>query len=770
MRVQGVESDDDVTSFIGRKREIAQVTELLSAARLVTLTGVGGVGKTRLAKRVAKGVQAQFPDGVWMVELARVSKPELLANVIVEELGIRDQSTLSPEAVLLKHLAAKRVLLVLDNCEHLLDSCATLIGNLLPATQHAVVLATSREPLGVLGEHTWPVPPLSMPDLANVAPTKGGYVYGHEALELLEQRARAVRPDFSLDSSSRSLAAELCQRLDGLPLAIELAAVRMRALSIQEIVERLTDRYRLLSSGNRGGPARHQTLRAAVDWSYNLCSEKERALWARLSVFAGSFDLNAAESVCANREITVEEIVEILAGLVEKSIVMREDSESGVRYRLLETIRSYGREQLAMMAEEDAVRQQHRDHYLRLAEWSEESWFGSQQIQWVDRLGREQANLWAALDYSLSTPGEAAVGLHMCGALFYYWAACGNLKEGRWWIDRALDAVPDRTPTRTKALWVNGWIAMTQGDNAAAMEYFDLCETLAVELSDQSALSYARQFRGSAEQFKGNLSEAKRLLADSVAFQRDVGTTNSLTLLGMAQLGFVLCLLGDPSAAIKLCSECLEICERHGEWWARSWALWVTGLARWTRGEYRDAADPLVGALESKHTLHDRLGMSASVELLAWIAVEGRYAKRAAMLFGACRTLWASVGSTLFGSASLIETHDQYEQRARCALGGTAFAQHNEEGAKLSVSEIVDLARAGPSAPTQLSSELPRLTKRESEVLNLIAKGMSNRDIAERLVISQRTVEGHVEKVLGKTGLKSRSQVAAWMASRGQTG
>ncbi|HWE90073.1 MAG TPA: NB-ARC domain-containing protein [Pseudonocardiaceae bacterium] len=267
-----------MTSFIGRRREIADVKRALAGSRLVTLTGVGGVGKTRLAARIAVDLAAAFPDGVWLVELANVSEPELLSNAVAEALGLRDHSARSPDEVVVDHLKDQRTLLVLDNCEHLLDRCATLVSAVLRAAPEVVILATSREPLGTIGEHSWPVPPLSMPDLANVAPTRGGYVYGHEALALFEERAKAVLPDFALDSTSKRAAAELCQRLDGLPLAIELAAVRLRALSIEQILSRLEDRYRLLKSTSHGGPARHQTLRAAVDWSFDLCSEQEKTL------------------------------------------------------------------------------------------------------------------------------------------------------------------------------------------------------------------------------------------------------------------------------------------------------------------------------------------------------------------------------------------------------------------------------------------------------------------------------------------------------------
>lgn len=755
---------DGLTSFVGRRRELAEVTRVVGESRLVTLTGVGGVGKTRLALRAAERLRGEFPDGVWLVELAKVTEPALLANVVAESLGVRDQTTRSREAVLLEYLEGRRLLLIMDNCEHLLSSCATLIAKLCRADNQLVVLATSREALGILGERTWPVPPLSMPDLANVAPSRGGYVYGHEALDLFEERARTVLPGFCLDTTTKPTASQLCQGLDGLPLAIELAAVRLRSMSIEQIHERLRDRYRLLSSGNRGGPARHQTLRAAVDWSYDLCTEQERALWMRLAIFAGGFDLEAAESVCAFGSMAADDVVELLTSLVDKSIVLREGTGTKVRYRMLETIRAYGKEKLGAAGLELAFARRYRDHYLSLADTFDDSWFGADQFRWWDRIQAEQANLWAVLDFCLTTPGEEAAGLHLVGALCFYWNACGHLQDGRYWIGRALRAVDTENSARAKALWVNGYIAMTQGDNAAALRSFDECVTLAEALGDEQARSFAFQFRGSSEQFTGNLERAEPLLMESVEAHRSAGRVNSLTVLGVAQLAFVSCLLGETERAIALCEECRLTSEAHGERWAYSWAMWVLGLSRWTRGEHAEAASALKASLEVKDALNDRLGMSACVELLAWIAVEEGCAERASRLFGIGRASWAEVGDPLFGSQALVDTHDRYEERARTALGERAFEEGARRGEQLETADGMLFARADQDE--EAGPHLAQLTRREREVARLVAAGLTNKEIAARLVISQRTVEGHVENVLGKMGVKSRTQVAIWFTAR----
>ena len=753
---------NELTSFIGRRREIAEVRKILRCSRLVTLIGVGGVGKTRLARRVASDLRDEFADDAWFVDLTRASEPALLANVVAETLGVPDQSAQSPDGALIEYLADRKLLLILDNCEHLLPACAALVHEVLEVAEQVVILATSREPLGVLGEHSWTVPPMSMPDLANVAPSRGGYVYGHEALDLFEERARAVRPEFTLDSASRSAASQLCQRLDGLPLAIELAAVRLRALSIEQIVTRLEDRYRLLCTGNRGGPGRHQTLRAAVDWSFDLCSEREKTMWARLAIFAGVFDLADAEAVCAGEGIARREVFELLSDLIDKSVVLREGTDEAPRYRLLETIKAYGREKLAAAGADVTLRRKHRDHYLDLAERSEDGWFGSDQVRWCGRLRDAQANFWAALDFCLTTPGQARTGLRMAGALIYYWNACGNLKDGRYWLGRALRAAPEPSPEKVKALWVNGYVSMTQGDNEAAMRCFDDCVQLAWQLDDPVARAFCLQFRGSAEQFKGNLTEAETLLTDAVAFHREAAVVNSLTVLAAAQLGFVSCLTGKADRAIMLCEDCHAVSEVHGEQWALSWAHWVLGLARWTLGDYAPAAEALNRCLTAKHALDDKLGMSACVELLAWVTFEEGDAKRACRLFGAAVSLWASVGHPLFGSAELLAVHDRYEDRIRGALGGKTYERYHLQGQEMSIEQV--MAFAGERTPPP--DDGPKLTRRERQVAELIAEGLSNRQIATRLVISQRTAEGHVENVLAKLGFQSRTQVAAWIATR----
>ncbi len=340
----------DVTSFVGRRRELSEARRLLGDARLLTLAGAGGVGKTRLALRLAAEVRRTFPDGVWLADLAPVQDGELVPQTVIAALGLQDHSTRLPVETLLEYLAGKRLLLVLDNCEHVLDACAVLATKLLSQAEALRILATSRQLLSVEGEQVMEVPPLSVPDLDWLS--AAGSLTGYEAVRLFAERAAAVVPGFAVTASNGAVVARLCQGLDGMPLAIELAAVRLRVLSAEQILERLDDRYRLLTGGSRTGLERHQTLRAAIEWSYDLCSPQEQILWGRLSVFSGGFDLEAAEQVCAGEDIAQEDVFELVTGLLDKSVLAREEHGSRVRYRLLETIRQYGQTHLTESGQE----------------------------------------------------------------------------------------------------------------------------------------------------------------------------------------------------------------------------------------------------------------------------------------------------------------------------------------------------------------------------------------------------------------------------------
>src|SRR5256714_3314213 len=463
VRIGGLPAD--TTSFVGRKSDVAEVRRLVSGARLVTLTGVAGVGKTRLALRVAASVGRSFPDGVWLTELEHVRDAALVAHTVSESLGIRDETGRPPLTVLAEYLRDRKLLLVLDNCEHLTGACAQLVTALLDAAPGLSILATSRERLRVPEERDWQVAPLSLPDPEQPMPP--GAALQYPALTLFAERARAAEPNFALTPQNEARVVQVCQLLDGLPLAIELIAVRLRALPLDHLLSRLTDGSWALAVGRRGRVPRHQTLEAAVAWSYQLCSAEEQALWARVSVFAGSFDEAAAMAVCG---LPAARVPRLLTGLVDKSVLIREGSPGRSRFRLLNTLRQYGWDRLPA-GDDDDLRRRHRDHYLALAEQGEKRWFGAEQLEVAAQTRLEHANLRAALASSLGTeqsgspPGarRRRAGLRLAATLWFYWASCGLLGEGRHWLDRPPPAHPGPRPGPGKALWGHRYGATPHG-------------------------------------------------------------------------------------------------------------------------------------------------------------------------------------------------------------------------------------------------------------------------------------------------------------------
>jgi predicted ATPase len=425
----------ELTSFVGRRNERAEVRALLSRGRLVTLTGIGGVGKTRLARRVATEVHRAFSDGVWQVELAELHDSALLVHTIADELGVPERNERWGIASLRAYLRDRQLLLLLDNCEHLVDACAVTVDALLRSCPNLRVLATSREPLAVGGEHIYPVGGLSVPDSPHIADAHG--LTRYEGVSLFIERANAVLPSFGVDDHNRHAVVALCRRLDGVPLALELAALRLRALAPDQIVAELEDRY-LLGRGNRSAPARQQTLYALVDWSYQLCSEPERSLWRLVSVFQGGFQLDAVRDLCATAALNGQDLVDLTIGLVEKSVLVREEHAGAVRFRMPALIRDYGVERLRLSGGEHAVRRSHRDWCEALAVRVYAGWIGPEQVSWFNRLRQEQANFRAALEFSLTEPGEASHVVDTIVATINPLVAFGLLSEGRLWLDRAL--------------------------------------------------------------------------------------------------------------------------------------------------------------------------------------------------------------------------------------------------------------------------------------------------------------------------------------------
>lgn len=746
---------------------MAAAKRLLSSARLLTLTGPGGVGKTQLALQVGRVVRRAFADGVWLVELAALRDPALLAQAVAEALGLRDQSGRSPLAVLVEHFQDKQVLLVLDNCEHLLDACGPVVAKLLGAAGRLRVLATSRQVLRVEGEHILPVDPLPVPDPERLS--SQGDVHGYEAVRLFAERAAAVRPGFEVNAGNQAAVVGICHRLDGVPLAIELAAVRLRTLSPVQILERLDDRFRLLVGGSRVALPHHQTLRATSDWSFELCWPEERTLWERVSVFAGGFDLQAAEAVCEGGGVDRGQVFELVAGLVDKSILARRDHGRSARYQMLDTIQTYGRDRLREAGEEAELRRRHRNYYLALAERGETEWFGPGQVEVFRRTQRDHANLRVALEFCLGTPGETQTGLRMATALHFYWANCGFLGEGRYWLDRALALDTEPTAARAHALWVNAHLAVFQGDVPPAMDMLDECRVLAQQLGDEVSLAYAALMRGFAAHTTCDYSRAVVLCEEALTRLEALGELNCTVLIGYVTLAWPLISRGESARAITVCQKGIAICERYGEQWVRSYALYILGTAECAQGELEQATAHVRDALRLKKAFNDILGMALLVEFLGWIEATAGDGERAAVLSGAVQQMWASMGGQARFRNEVVPYED-CERLARNTLGDRAFRAAFARGADLDFDQVVAYAlgqEAKPEkAPAASGIAEVSLTRREHQVAELVAQGLTNKQIADRLVIAQRTAEGHVERILTKLGFTKRVQIAAWITEQ----
>jgi predicted ATPase/DNA-binding CsgD family transcriptional regulator len=748
----------EVTGFVGRQRELAELTGLLGTARLVTVSGPGGVGKTRVALRAAGQVAGQFSGGIQLVELSGLRDAELLPNTVATRLGLPEQDGRSQLDAIIEYLRDRHLLLILDTCEHLVDACAMLADVLLRETAEVTVLATSRQPLAVPGEYTCAIAPLP----------------GSDAIELFTQRAASVVPGFTVSDANRGDVTMLCQRLDGVPLAIELAAVRLRAMSLDQLVTRLEDRFRLLTGGRRATLPHHQTLRTAIGWSYELCSPAEQLLWARLSVFAGAFDVTAAEEVCTRWPLDEQDILQTLVALVDKSVVLRIE-EHGTQYRLLDTIREFGAEKLADAGEEPIIRRQYTERYRALA-----SAFGSRltaedQLARYRELSREHANIRAALEYALGAGPESGgdgTAADLASSLDAYWQISSRLAEGRYWLTKVLSRFPRPSPQRALALIVRAHLATYQGDAADARAGLDEGIALATALDQDLTCARGYLYLNLVLALMGLGAEAAE--AGAIAQERAIalGDIDGLVILD-AQMGYVFMLGGDAEHAIARCAQGLDRLGRDGqERWLRSWLHFVTGLALFMRGSHQASAAELIRSLGLKHELGDSMGIAYALEGIAWTAAIQRRYPRAAALLGAAEPLWQLVGSRLGRIEILQQQHALAEAAAREAMGEDAWTSRYQRGMDCPLDRVIALAvsdgeELGPvpaTAPPDLAAGR-RLTSRERQIAALVAEGLSNREIAIRLVISKRTVDAHVEHVLAKLGASSRVQIATWQRS-----
>jgi len=758
----------ELTEFVGRRAELAQVRQALGSARLVTLTGPGGIGKTRLALRAAARAQRAFPDGVWLARLGGLRDSALLVPEVARSLGLSDQSGRWVVAALSEYLAGRHLLLVLDQCEHLADACAVLADALLRACPRLRVIATSRHVLGVAGEVTMAVPPMSVPPMSVPPAARSAgpeELLRFEAVRLFAARAAAVMPGFAVDAASGPVVAGICRRLDGIPLAVELAAVRLRSLSAGQILDRLDSRFALLSGGGPAGQPQHRTLEAALEWSYELLTEAEQAMWGRMSVFAGSFDLDAAEMVCAGDGIATETVVDLVDALVAKSVLSRAAGDGRARYRLLDTIGEFGLRKLRARNGEGRSRGRHRRWYAALAARQEA--FGPGRAGWIASLDADHENLRAALEFCLSEPGELAAGAELACDLWRYWETHGHLTEGRRILAGLLEKLDDSAEVRPRALWVAGFLALVQGDLPGARALLETGLSAAGHAGDAGAAAYASSYLSYVMYYLGEAERGRVLAETALTMHRDsgdqIGVVMSLTQLGSTDLHGQ-----ELTRAAGRFGECARVCERTGNIWYQTYAQRGLGVATWLLGDPEAAATLVRAALHTTREIDHPIGVALCLDALAWITASQKRAAGAATLLGAADAAWAAIPAAL--QPALQGHRDVAIAAAREALTGRAFRSAFAAGAAMSQAEAIAFALheppRGAGRPAGPDGDRVRLTRREQEVARLVAQGQSNSQIAGELVISARTAETHVRHIMDKLGVSTRAQIAAWSAAR----
>jgi predicted ATPase/DNA-binding SARP family transcriptional activator/DNA-binding CsgD family transcriptional regulator len=807
------------TSFVGREREIVEVKRMLSMTRLLTLTGAGGSGKTRLALEVARDLISIYLDGVWLVELAPLSEGELVAQEVAGALEVPERPGAPLTDTLVDALGDKGLLLVLDNCEHLVEAAAQLGDTLLDSCPRLRVLATSRESLGIQGEVLWQVPPLSLPATTDGESTVEG-LSRYEAVRLFVDRARLRLPDFGLTEGNAGAVARICRKLDGIPLAIELATARMGALAVEQVAQRLEASLGLLSGGSRTAEPRQRTLRATLDWSHDLLSDAERVLFRMLSVFAGGFKLQAAEAVCSGGAIEEEDVLDLLGALVDKSLVVAGAAAGGaVRYRMLEPIRQYAREKLEESGEAAEVQGRHAAFFLALAEEAEPELAGPQQSAWVERLEEEHDNFREALSWALER-GEAGLGLRFGGALWRFWYQRGYLSEGIGWMERVLEG-SERTasPVRVKALEGMGWLTQFQGDVGRAESTYEEMLEISRELGDKGNVATALNSLGTVAAQQGDTERARALLREnmevlkeleeegspattlkkfhalnllgylaiyeeddyargtalweeSLALAREVGDPNHVGIM-LSNLGHPALLQRDFERARALSEEALAFARDLGSSGVELGpvASLNLGLALLGLGEHERAAMPFENALVMSQDMGRKPQVIETLEGMASLAVALGKDARAARLWGAAEAARGVTGIAL--SPGERGLHEPYLAAARSRLGEADWEEALAEGRAKSLEEAAAYALSKeeqPAAHTATVVEEPSLyppsvalTPREKEVALLVAQELSNRQIASALTLSEHTVATHIRNVLKKLGLHSRNQVAVWV-------
>jgi predicted ATPase/DNA-binding CsgD family transcriptional regulator len=751
----------EATSFIGRRRELAELRKKLAAGRLVSLVGPGGVGKSRLAVRGATDLGRGFKDGAWFVELAEVRDPSLVSNAVIAALDLRDQAATEPLKLVLSYLKDKSLLLVVDNCEHLLGAAAHLVSEVIRVAPGVRVISTTREPLSVSGERVVPVPPLELPSAHAAEPLN--QLRQNEAVMLFVERAEAASGTFELTATNQSVVADLCRRLDGLPLAIELAAVRTRALTVEQILDRLSDRFGLLTGGGRAALPRHQTLQMAIDWSHELLIPSERSLLRRLCVFAGRFTLEDVESVCSE-EGAAADVLDLLSSLVDKSLVMKEDAKGVACYRLHETMREYAAHKLREAGEEEVLKDRCTEYYVsRCRRTALQVRFGL--LEWLTWMDVEIDNIRSVLRQCL-VQADSVNGLDLATSLSWYWITRATT-EGVRWLDELLACGPGNPETIAWTYFIRGFLAVLQGDWTGARPRLEMAIAAARDVGQPIPLAHSLTMASIADNMAGDRVSAGRFLdeAQAVAAEADdvattVGILQARALKGATE--------GDFETVKLVATEGVRLSREAGDLYALHMMLLNLGGAALAAGDLNESKRRYEEALRIAYKIDDRIGQFYLLAALAYHATISGRPRVAAQLLGASETIRIGAGATVM--AVLAPFIAQAEESARAALGASKCAAELEIGRRLSRDDAVRLALGESHAVVAASDHVGPgvLGKREADVARLVANGLTNKQIGARLFISERTVDSHVRNILNKLGVNTRAQIAAWIGSSDQ--
>jgi non-specific serine/threonine protein kinase len=767
-----------LSSFIGRLRDTSEVRRLVGEARLLTLTGPAGVGKTRLAVEVAAAMLDSFNDGAWMVELAPLTDGDHVSQAVAAVLGVREQSGRPLAATLADALCHREQLLVLDNCEHLVAACAVLANRLLRQCPRLRILSTSREPLRLNGENIWRVAPLSVPQLNALLPTRAMPVdelMRKEAVQLFVSRTQMVLGYSQTSEQEVLAAASVCRQLDGIPLALELAAARVPGLGIEQLARRLDNRFLVLVGGDRTASPRQHTLRALTDWGYALLSYSEQVLLRRCSVFADSWTLEAAEGICVGDGVESESVLSLLGNLVDKSHIMLEKHAGRTRYRLLETLRQHGLEKLREAQEETQFRQRHLEWFAQLSEQAEEPLWTADRRAWLDRLKAESNELSAALQWSevaSADPRHAAAavhaGLRLGAALWHFWDMQGYMSEGRARVLALLGTGYGDPATRAKAMHAAAYLTYVGGDAAEGTRLAAQAITLGRDVLDPFLRASALVAVALGNLLAGDANTATEMCTDGLAQSRAAGERRGMyySLYGLAEIARA---QGDLASAVRLMEEAHGLTLEQADSWSIAFALSTLGNLTLVAVDLVRSRALQQESLRLRYSIHEVVGISRCLDGLACAASAQGQSARAARLFGAADALRERAG--VAPHPPWQAEYDRHRAAARTSLGNDGCVAELAAGCALELQDAVahGLASDNPAARTtrdtgraSLANLAGVLTRREREVAVLVAQGYTNRGIADALVITERTAEGHVERIRGKLGFQSRTQVAAW--------